>query len=239
MNVKQTINHKLFLIVIAFIMTLTYVACPMTITENINSTNNKVIFAGDNVISAGGYHTVAILADGTLWAWGRNLEGQLGNGTISHHEDGITTPGIVPFQIGIAGNWAFVSAGGLHNAAIKTDGTLWAWGENDFGQLGDGTTENRTVPVRIGSDNNWASVFAGGSYTVAIKTDGTLWAWGTNDFGQLGDGTTENRTAPVQIGTSGNWKSVSVCGSYHSFDKKHTVAIKTDGTLWAWGRRWL
>ena len=125
-------------------------------------------------------------------------------------------------------NWSSVSAGYYHTIAIKTDGTLWAWGFNNYGQLGDGTTTNRSSPTQIGSGTNWSSVSAGGYHTVAIKTDGTLWVWGNNGNGKLGDGTTTDRYSPVQIGSGTNWSSVSTGGH-------HTIAIKTDGTLWAWG----
>ncbi len=129
---------------------------------------------------------------------------------------------------GTTSAWASVSAGADHTLAIKTDGTLWAWGNNSYGQLGDGTTVDKYAPVRIGSATNWKSISAGGSHSIAVKTDGTLWAWGWNVFGQLGVGDNFDRTVPTQIGSATNWKSVSV-GLFHS------IALKTDGTLWAWG----
>jgi len=171
-------------------------------------------------VSAGRFHTLAIKADGTLWAWGYNGSGQLGDGT--------TTNRLSPVQIGTATNWASVSAGVGHSVAVRTDGTLWVWGFNGSGQLGDGTTTNRLSPVRIGTAANWATVSAGGGYSVAIRTDGTLWAWGNNGSGQLGDGTTTGRLSPVRIGTATNWAFVSTGADY-------TLAIRTDGTLWAWG----
>ncbi len=81
--------------------------------------------------------------------------------------------------------------------AVKTDGTLWAWGGNLYSQLGDGTTTNRLSPVQVGSGFTQAA--AGGNYTVAVKADGTLWAWGENSDGQLGDGTTMHRSLPIQV----------------------------------------
>ncbi len=124
--------------------------------------------------------------------------------------------------------WQTVSAGYTHSVGIKTDGTLWAWGDNGYGQLGDGTTTNKNIPTQIGSANNWESVSASGGFTVAIKADGTLWAWGNNTFGQLGDGTTTNRTTPTQIGTATNWTSVATGEGF-------ALAIKDNGTLWSWG----
>src|SRR3989337_2185821 len=124
-----------------------------------------------------------------------------------------------------------IAAGSYHTLAIKSDGTLWAWGYNYAGQLGDGTTSNKTTPVQIGTGTNWSQIAAGGYHTLAIKSDGTLWAWGYNSYGQLGDGASGGgnyKTTPVQIGTGTNWSQIAA-GGYH------TLAIQSDGTLWAWG----
>jgi alpha-tubulin suppressor-like RCC1 family protein len=124
-------------------------------------------------------------------------------------------------------DWQSVSAGESHTVAVRSDGTLWAMGRNDNGQLGDGTTVRRSRLVQIGPDTHWSFVTAGWRHTLALKTDGTLWAWGYN-VGQLGDGTSTERWSPVQIGSSTNWRSVASGNS-------RTIAVKTDGTLWAWG----
>lgn len=124
--------------------------------------------------------------------------------------------------------WQTINAGYSHTLGIKTDGTLWAWGDNEYGQLGDGTTTSRSTPTQIGSANNWESILAGSRFTLAIKVDGTLWAWGINSFGQLGDGTTTNRITPIQIGTATNWNSVATGEGF-------ALAIKDNGTLWSWG----
>lgn len=134
---------------------------------------------------------------------------------------------LLSFQLS-AQCWEKISAGRIHNAAIKTDGTLWVWGGNTFGQLGDGTTTRRNVPTQVGTDNNWLEVTAAYDQTFAIKTDGTLWAWGQNEYYQLGDGTTENRLVPTQIGTDTNWVKVAV-----GFE--HGIAKKSNGTIWGWG----
>ena len=126
------------------------------------------------------------------------------------------------------GCWKMVSAGLYYSVAIKADSTLWAWGNNSYGQLGDSTSTSKIIPTQIGTGNNWQIVCAGSEHTVALKTDGTLWAWGNNSSGQLGDSTTVDKIIPTQIGTATNWKTISAGPFY-------TVAIKTDGTLWAWG----
>jgi len=174
-----------------------------------------------STVEAGWNHTLAIKTDGTLWAWGQNGNGQLGIGS--------TTDQRLPTQVGSDSNWASISCGRNTSYGIKTNGTLWAWGLNTGNQLGDGTTTQRNSPVQIGSDTNWSSVSAGQIHCMALKTTGTLWGWGTNTNGRIGDNTITTRSAPVQVyGSYANWSKVSA-GS-HS-----TYAIKTDGTLWAWG----
>jgi alpha-tubulin suppressor-like RCC1 family protein len=130
-------------------------------------------------VSCGEQHAGAIKTDGTLWSWGNNQYGQLGSGTVISRSS--------PVQIGALTNWKKSAAGGLnHTAAIKTDGTLWSWGNNQYGQLGSGTVVSRSSPVQIGALTNWKSVHCGAFHTAAIKTDGTLWTWGLNAGGQLG-----------------------------------------------------
>ncbi|MDR0490310.1 MAG: hypothetical protein LBH28_03560, partial [Oscillospiraceae bacterium] len=121
-----------------------------------------------------------------------------------------------------------VSAGYYHTAVITTDGSLWAWGNNVYGQLGDGTTTDRSVPTRIGTSNDWIAVSAGFWHTVAVKTDGSLWTWGRNFYAQLGDGTRTDCSVPARIGMSNDWTAVYAGGN-------HTIATKTDGSHWAWG----
>lgn len=121
-----------------------------------------------------------------------------------------------------------ISSGAYHTIAIGNDGSLWAWGYNNTGQLGDGTVNNKNAPNKIGTDTGWVSVSAGYYHSFGIKSNGTLWAWGLNTNRQLGDGTNTDRTSPVQIGTETNWSKISGGETF-------SVAIKTDGTLWTWG----
>jgi alpha-tubulin suppressor-like RCC1 family protein len=185
----------------------------------------QTISAGTNwkEVSCGMNHTAAIKTDGTLWTWGSNSNGQLGDGGINSRSSPIQT---------IAGgtNWRGVACGLTSTAAVKTDGTLWLWGQNSDGQLGDNTTVSRTSPVQtISTGTNWKQVACGQNHTAAIKTDGSLWLWGGNANGHLGDNTTVRKSSPVQTVSGGtNWKKVS-CG------QNSTACIKTDGTLWLWG----
>jgi alpha-tubulin suppressor-like RCC1 family protein len=150
-----------------------------------------------------------------------NACGQLGDGTFNNKHS--------PVQVGGAPNWRQVACGCFFTVAVKTDGTLWAWGHNMLGELGDGTTISRTLPVPVGSATNWKQIACGGYHSLAVQTDGTLWAWGWNYYGQLGDGTTAiSKTSPAQVGSLNTWQQVACGGA-------HTVAVRTDHTLWAWG----
>ena len=174
-----------------------------------------------DLVDAGSWHTVALKLDGTLWAWGSNWLGQLG--------DSSTVDRNSPVKIGTDTNWKSIAAGWGHTLALKSDGTLWAWGNNATGELGDGTDNNiKTYPVRIGSDNDWTSISTGQDHALALKSDGTLWAWGNNDYGQLGDGTTIHKNYPVKISTETDWISIAARGN-------HSIALRSNGTLWAWG----
>ena len=169
------------------------------------------------------FHALAIRTDGTLWGWGLNGSGVLGDGT--------TTVSPEPEQIGTDTNWASVVTADEHSVALKTDGSLWAWGNDIAGQLGDGGTNAELSPERIGTAT-WSKVAVGAFYTLAVRNDGTLWAWGGNNDDQLGDGTIKTRLLPEQIGTATNWRTVTATDSQQSVS---SFGIRTDGTLWAWG----
>ena len=166
-------------------------------------------------------HTATIKTDGTLWTWGYNNIGQLGNNTITMYSS--------PIQIGSLTNWKQISVGQNHSVAIKTDGTLWSWGYNGYGQMGNGTIINYSSPIQVGSLTNWKYVSCGFYFSFVIKTDGTLWGCGQNNYGQLGNGINSvNYSSPIQIGILNNWKQISA-------GYQHAAAVKNDGTLWTWG----
>lgn len=180
-----------------------------------NDTNWAYVGAGNKS------HTLAIKTDGSVWAWGASDKGQLGDGRAALQ---LSTP----VQINNDSQWAQVAAGALHTLARKTDGSLWVWGANNYGQLGIGSAASPNTPVQLGADQDWVHVATGDFHSVALKTDGSLWAWGDNSSGQLGDDSTTARSLPVQIGSDKNWATVAAGG-------RQTAALQSDGSLWMWG----
>lgn len=218
----------------------------------------------------GGFHSVALKNDGSMWTWGTTFSNSLGLGDVQFVA--------VPTRVGSSNDWKFVtsasfcslaikndgtlwgcgfksllgipddfqnvktftqisnqtwkevSAGGSHVLAIRSDGTLWAWGYNQHGELGNGDMISgySFVSEQVGNTNDWKAVFAGGSFSMAIKTDGSLWAWGQNEYGQLGLGNTTDLAIPTRVGTGNDWTAIS--GSNIS-----SWALKTDGSLWICG----
>ncbi len=125
--------------------------------------------------------------------------------------------------------WRHISAGYNFSLAIKTDGTLWGWGLNS-NQLGLGFSGNQNAPIQIGTANDWVAVSAGYNHSLALKNNGTLWTWGDGQFGALGNATFNSATWNVtQVGTANDWSQISA-------GKLFSLAIKTNGTLWSWGR---
>ena len=192
-------------------------------------------------VAGGGSHTVALMGDGTLRAWGSNWSGQLG--------DGSTTDRWTPVQVvdpadptGFLTGVTAVAAGKRHTVALLGDGTLRAWGYNYYGQLGDGTTMDSWTPVQVvdptdpsGFLTGVTAVAAGQGHTVALLGDGALRAWGWNSVGQLGDGTTTDSWTPVQVvdptDPTGSLTGVTAIAT----GSLHTLAVLGDGTLRAWG----
>ena len=203
---------------------------PVKVLENVKS------------VTADSVCTAAIRTDGTLWMWGDNQYGRIGNGGAGTDTDRYgwvyqRTP------VEVLEDVSSVTIGADANAvaAIKTDGTLWMWGNNCCGQLGSGGTGDKTyvdedsgavtpyqtTPVQVLEDV--AAVALGTKHTAAVKTDGSLWTWGENTCGQLGTGGTEDSNVPVKV-------LEGVASVYLGWN--WTAAVKTDGTLWTWGWNW-
>ena len=196
--------------------------------DNPNEVNYIPAKIMDDVADAaiGLHHVMAVKRDGSLWVWGENPKGQLGDGTVTTFDGALN---IIsdngksrPFKL--MDNVVAVAAGDNHSLALKTDGSVWAWGENRYGQLGDGTNNDRLAPVYV--TDGAVAISSRGNLSAAVKADGSLWCWGWNTVGQLGDGTGVERNAPVKI--MDNVLEVSL-GLVHS------LAAKADGSLWAWG----
>jgi len=171
----------------------------------------------------------AIKTDGTLWSWGYGLQGQNGQNNQTAYSS--------PVQVGSGTDWSVI--GGARNAvlAIKTDGSLWSWGDNYAGTLGQNNANpaRRSSPIQI--PGTWSAVAKGGvSSALATKTDGTLWCWGENNEGEargiLGQNNQTSYSSPVQVGSATDWDTGA---DKISVNKHAAIAIKTDGTMWAWG----
>ena len=186
--------------------------------------------SGVRAIAASGYHSQALKNDGTVWAWGANFYGQLGNGTTTNSSTPVQVSGLDGIEAIAAG------AGESHSLALRNDGTVWAWGSNAVaarrrisGQLGREDITESSTPVEVGNLDGVEAIAAGYCHSLALKDDGTVWAWGLNLMGVLGTGTTyEHSSTPVQVSEVGGIETIAA-GDVHS------LALKNDGTVWAWG----
>ncbi|WP_248924746.1 RCC1 domain-containing protein [Paenibacillus hamazuiensis] len=193
-------------------------------------------FTTKPMAAAGIVHTVVLKSDGTVWSWGGNQSGQLGEGSRN--------AGVFPVKAQNLCDVVAVAAGADHTVALKSDGTVWSWGSNLYGQLGGGTYETRNAPrlapMRVSDLSDVVAVAAGSYHTVALKNDGTVWTWGSNFGGTLGyetdtpGGTEEFNPKPLQVSGLTGVKAIAA-GSGSLNDPGHTVALKSDGTVWTWG----
>ncbi len=170
-----------------------------------------------------------IKSNGTLWSWGQN-DYFRGPGILGHND---TVNRSSPTQVGTGTTWLKISSAYGYStqsvAAIKSDGTLWTWGKNNYGQLGiNSPVDVFSSPVQVGSLTNWSKVTCNASWMIAIKNDGTLWTWGVNGGGQLGHNNTINKSSPVQVGTATNWNTIA--GNSQS-----ATGTTTDGKFYWWG----
>jgi alpha-tubulin suppressor-like RCC1 family protein len=186
-------------------------------------------------VATGTSHTLALTTDGRLHAWGSNHDGQLGDGTKAGH----LSPVVVPLPASAARTtWKQVAAGTSHSLALTADGRLFAWGNNNNGQVGNGSSLDCPVPAEVAlpasaKNTTWAQVAAGSAYSLGLTADGQLFAWGTNDHGQLGDGSNMTRLQPVAVALPKKlaglrWASVAA-------GRHHVLALTTQGQAYVWG----
>jgi alpha-tubulin suppressor-like RCC1 family protein len=175
-------------------------------------------------ITSGNDHVIATKSDGSIWTWGNNYYGQLGDGTNASRETAVS---IFPAGSAIT----MIACTDYSTSILKNDGTVWSWGRNTNGQIGDGTNLHRNAPVMVPSLSGIVQVYASKNTVYALKSNGALYAWGINQYGQIGNGTTTDSNQPVEIFSNG------VTKVYCKYNKAY--AIKTDGSLWGWGRGYI
>jgi len=211
-------SKQLFSLLLMACMTISIVAV-FPLTANAADSTPPILAAAD-------WHSVALKGDGTVWAWGYNIHCELGDGTNENSN--------TPVQVSGLSGVVAISANFKHSLALKGDGTVWAWGRGSYGELGDGTNKDHKSPVQVSNLSDVIAISAGGGHSLALKSDGTVWAWGRNIYGQLGDGTNvKYRDTPVQVLTSegvGFSGVIAISGGYD-----YSLALKSDGTVWAWG----
>jgi alpha-tubulin suppressor-like RCC1 family protein len=183
---------------------------------------------GVRQVAAGDLHSLALTSDGSVWAFGNNGAGQLGNGTLASSYVPVQVPGLT----GVTQ----IAAGGEFGLALRSDGTLWAWGRNGTGQLGNGTTNDSFVPVQVSGLSRVTQIAAGWDFAMAAATRGfvttltSVWTWGDNDFGQLGDGALASRSTPGQVSGIDVPLIRGISAGYES-----SMVLGSDGSVWGWG----
>ncbi|MGE5701302.1 MAG: RCC1 domain-containing protein, partial [Clostridia bacterium] len=184
-------------------------------------------------IAAGFQHALALQADGTVWAWGENKFGELGDGSETARSLPVKVVG--PGGSGSLENVKALAAGNNFSLVLKQDGTIWAWGNNTWGQLGDGTTDKKSTPVQATGLTEMTAIAAGYEHAVALKQDGTVWTMGKNDMGQLGDGTTFGGVPIRQVKDPADPSKPFTGVKAIAAGTNHSIALKNDGTVWVWG----
>jgi alpha-tubulin suppressor-like RCC1 family protein len=183
-------------------------------------------------VSTGYEHNLALKKDGTVWAWGHNFVYALGQGTVDsdYHKSPLQVPGL--------NDIVAISASSNFNLALRTDGSVWAWGENDTGQVGDGKDSYtpdyglyEEVPFQVVNIGNITAVDTGWTHSLGLAKDGTLWSWGHNQLGELGQGTADTDQHPVPKQVSDLGDSTARIGAGYA----NSIVIRKDGSVWAWG----
>jgi alpha-tubulin suppressor-like RCC1 family protein len=174
-------------------------------------------------VEAGGSHSLGLRANGTVWGWGNNTAGQLGNNTTISRVSPVSV-------VGGFTDWIQISCGTDHSLGLRANGTAWGWGNNSQGRVGDNTATNRSSPVSVvGGYTDWIQVSGGSQHSLGLRANGTAWAWGNNINGGLGDNTGTTRSSPVPVvGGYTDWIQISARSN-------HSLGIRANGTAWAWG----
>jgi len=182
----------------------------------------------------GGRHTMALLNDGSVWTWGSDVSGKLGDNRVCSSYNDFSHDSLMPLHVHGPGNVGYlnsiiaISAGESHNTALRSDGTVWTWGWNALGQLGNGTTNDAHTPVQVAVVSNVVAISARAYHCLALESDGSLWAWGWNAGGQLGDGTTTDSRFPKRV--AGITNPAMISAAY-----KISLVLMPDGTVKVWG----
>lgn len=175
-------------------------------------------------VSAGWCHSLGVRTNGTAWGWGENAFGEVGDNTTVDKSSPVSV-------VGGFTDWCQVSAGRCHSLGVRQNGTAWAWGSAVDGRLGNNTAlTDRSSPVSVfGAFTDWCAVSAGEDHSLGLRKNGSAWAWGNNTSGRLGDNTTVSRSSPVRVvGGFTDWCQIAA-------GRSHSLAIRTNGTAWAWG----
>lgn len=188
-------------------------------TEKAVAADPSLVF---DKIESGGNHTLALTPQGTVYSWGYNMQGQLGDGTKLNKNKPVEVTGLTDI--------VEIIAGANHSLALKSDGTVYAWGNDQFGQLGDGVDNtNKTTPVQVANLTNVTKIRAGGNHSFAITGTGDVYAWGYNYYSQLGNGLTTDIHTPTKLNSLTGVTDIKANSNY-------SIALLSDGTLSSWGR---
>ena len=177
-------------------------------------------------ISTGENFCMATKTDGTLWGWGKNPDGAVGANTPP------STKYSSPIQVGTGTDWKYVACGNKSTLAVKTDGTLWSWGDGGSGQGGRNDTGGFSSPKQVGADTTWSAVIGSWNSSMGVKTDGTLWIWGANDYAQLGLSNGTGYSSPMQLPGTYSTKGT---GYTASGGRQHNATLNTAGELFTFG----
>ena len=221
-------NRLTQLLTAVAVAALVGISAPLPVSAAPDSSLGVLKVSAGGTVDQNHSHTCAILSDHSMWCWGANNAGQLGDPALP---TGWNDTALLPNKVVGDHLWETFDTGEGHTCAIDTAGALWCWGANTAGQLGNNSSDYdpHTTPSKVGADSNWTGVTSLKAHTCAIKRTGTIWCWGYGSDAQLGLGPVGDQFAPVQVGTENDWAAIDA-------GLTHTCATKRGGTLWCWGR---